>query len=108
MAGVAALLLAVSVSIGWPDAGAWFVGLCIALDLIFHGLSWSALAWTERNPFAAPPAADRHVHGHVFDEGNPFAERNTRWAVLLTAVTMVAESLSLVWRSASCTGSPCL
>lgn len=51
MAGVAALLLAVSVSLGWPDAGPWFVGLCIALDLLCHGLSWSALAWTERNPF---------------------------------------------------------
>lgn len=28
---------------------------------------------------------------HVFDQGNPVAERNTRWAVLLTAVVMVAE-----------------
>ncbi|MFN3077179.1 MAG: CDF family Co(II)/Ni(II) efflux transporter DmeF [Alphaproteobacteria bacterium] len=32
-------------------------------------------------------------HGHVFDEGNPLAERNTRRAVLLTAVMMVAEIL---------------
>lgn len=30
-------------------------------------------------------------HSHVFDEGNPLAERNTKWAVLLTAVMMVAE-----------------
>ncbi len=30
-------------------------------------------------------------HTHVFDEGNPLAERNTRWAVMLTAITMVAE-----------------
>lgn len=30
-------------------------------------------------------------HSHVFGEGNPLAERNTRWAVLLTAVMMVAE-----------------
>ncbi|MCB1052653.1 MAG: CDF family Co(II)/Ni(II) efflux transporter DmeF [Acidobacteria bacterium] len=29
-----------------------------------------------------------HGHGH---EGNPLAERNTRWAVLLTAMMMVAE-----------------
>ena len=28
---------------------------------------------------------------HVFDQGNPTAERNTRWAVLLTVVVMVAE-----------------
>lgn len=30
-------------------------------------------------------------HTHVFDAGNPLAERNTLWAVLLTAVVMVAE-----------------
>ncbi len=30
-------------------------------------------------------------HSHVFDEGNPLAERNTRWVVWLTAVMMVAE-----------------
>ncbi|HBO6372957.1 TPA: CDF family iron/cobalt efflux transporter AitP, partial [Pseudomonas aeruginosa] len=28
---------------------------------------------------------------HRFDQGNPLAERNTRWAVLLTACMMVAE-----------------
>lgn len=32
-----------------------------------------------------------HPHTHVFDEGNPLAERNTRWALLLTVVMMVAE-----------------
>lgn len=30
-------------------------------------------------------------HSHVFDEGNPLAERNTRWAVVLTAIMMVVE-----------------
>ena len=30
-------------------------------------------------------------HSHVFNEGNPLAERNTRWAVVLTALMMVAE-----------------
>ena len=30
-------------------------------------------------------------HSHVFNEGNPLAERNTRWAVALTVVMMVAE-----------------
>jgi cation diffusion facilitator family transporter len=36
------------------------------------------------------PAADWR-HSHVFDEGNPLAERNTLWAVALTAAMMVAE-----------------
>lgn len=30
-------------------------------------------------------------HSHVFDEGNPLAERNTLWAAALTAVMMVVE-----------------
>lgn len=30
-------------------------------------------------------------HSHVFDEGNPLAERNTKRAVILTAVVMVVE-----------------
>ncbi|MDP9898422.1 CDF family Co(II)/Ni(II) efflux transporter DmeF [Variovorax ginsengisoli] len=30
-------------------------------------------------------------HSHVFDEGNPLAERNTLWAALLTAAMMVVE-----------------
>jgi cation diffusion facilitator family transporter len=30
-------------------------------------------------------------HSHVFDEGNPLAERNTKWTVILTVVVMIAE-----------------
>lgn len=30
-------------------------------------------------------------HSHIFDEGNPLAERNTKRAVILTAVVMVVE-----------------
>lgn len=30
-------------------------------------------------------------HSHVFDDGNPLAERNIRWALLLTIVMMIAE-----------------
>lgn len=36
-------------------------------------------------------SVDNWRHSHVFDEGNPLAERNTLWAVVLTAVMMVAE-----------------
>ncbi|WP_201211943.1 CDF family Co(II)/Ni(II) efflux transporter DmeF [Rhodocyclus purpureus] len=38
-----------------------------------------------------PTSPDERRHVHVFDEGNPLAERNTRWAVVLTALMMVAE-----------------
>jgi cation diffusion facilitator family transporter len=33
----------------------------------------------------------RWTHRHVFDEGNPLAQRRTLWAVILTAAMMVAE-----------------
>ena len=36
------------------------------------------------------PALHRE-HSHVFDDGNPLAERNTRWAVILTAGMMAIE-----------------
>ena len=39
-----------------------------------------------------PPAhIDDWRHSHVFDQGNPLAERNTLLAVILTAIMMVAE-----------------
>jgi uncharacterized membrane protein HdeD (DUF308 family) len=50
MAGVVALLLGICVWTGWPVAKPWFVGLCIAIDFICHGVSWSALALAERKP----------------------------------------------------------
>ena len=37
------------------------------------------------------PSTDSWEHSHVFDEGNPLAERNTRWVVIITAVMMVVE-----------------
>ncbi|WP_306589722.1 CDF family Co(II)/Ni(II) efflux transporter DmeF [Geothrix sp. 21YS21S-4] len=37
------------------------------------------------------PSLESRQHSHVFDEGDPLAERNTRWAVGLTAAMMVAE-----------------
>ncbi|MBL1262553.1 CDF family Co(II)/Ni(II) efflux transporter DmeF [Candidatus Methylomicrobium oryzae] len=36
-------------------------------------------------------SVDAWRHAHVFDEGNPLAERNTRGALVLTSVMMVAE-----------------
>jgi uncharacterized membrane protein HdeD (DUF308 family) len=51
MTGAVALLLGVSVWMGWPLARPWFVGLCIAVDFLCHGVSWSALALAERKPF---------------------------------------------------------
>ncbi|BCD99775.1 CDF family Co(II)/Ni(II) efflux transporter DmeF [Marinagarivorans cellulosilyticus] len=40
---------------------------------------------------AQPCPSDQWRHNHNFNQGNPLAERNTRWALLLTLVMMVAE-----------------
>jgi uncharacterized membrane protein HdeD (DUF308 family) len=55
MAGVVALLVGISVWIGRSVEPLWLVGLCIALDLISHGVSWSALALAERGTLPDMP-----------------------------------------------------
>ncbi len=54
MTGVVALVLGVSVWIGGPVARISMIGVCIALDFIFHGMSWSALALAERKRVEMP------------------------------------------------------
>ncbi|HTU17532.1 MAG TPA: DUF308 domain-containing protein [Gemmataceae bacterium] len=49
--GAVALLLGISVWLGWPIARLWFVGLCIAIDFLCHGLCWSAVVLAESKPF---------------------------------------------------------
>jgi uncharacterized membrane protein HdeD (DUF308 family) len=53
LAGVAAIVLGVCVWLKVPVSGLWFVGLCLALDFLCHGASWSVLAFAERNLSAA-------------------------------------------------------
>lgn len=46
---------------------------------------------TTTTAHASTSAVSPWTHSHVFDDGNPLAERNTRRVVWLTAVMMVAE-----------------
>jgi uncharacterized membrane protein HdeD (DUF308 family) len=50
LAAAGALLLGLCVWLRLPASQLWFVGLCIAVDYICHGVSWSALALAERKP----------------------------------------------------------
>ncbi len=43
-AAIIALLLGASVWSGWPSGTFWFVGLCIAIDFLCHGVSWIGVA----------------------------------------------------------------
>jgi uncharacterized membrane protein HdeD (DUF308 family) len=47
-AGTTALLLGIVVWAVWPASELWIVGLCLAMDFICHGATWSALALAER------------------------------------------------------------
>jgi uncharacterized membrane protein HdeD (DUF308 family) len=47
MAGGGALVLGICVWLKVPVSGLWFVGLCIALDFICHGVSWTAIGLAE-------------------------------------------------------------
>lgn len=40
---------------------------------------------------SSPTISDGQGHSHIFDEGNPLAEKNTRRAMILTALMMIAE-----------------
>jgi uncharacterized membrane protein HdeD (DUF308 family) len=50
MTGIVALLLGVSLLIGWPVTKLWLVGVCIAVDFISRGVSSTALAIADRPP----------------------------------------------------------
>lgn len=41
-----------------------------------------------------PQTPDHLVHEHIFNRGNPIAEKKTAWALLLTTVMMVAEIIA--------------
>lgn len=63
-------------------------GGILGLDKIL-GYSIFPMSQTIAHPHAPPEGTWQH--SHVFDEGNPLAERNTRWAVALTVAMMVVE-----------------
>jgi uncharacterized membrane protein HdeD (DUF308 family) len=54
MAGGGALILGICVWLQVPVSGLWFVGLCIALDFICHGVSWCVVALAEGRPLEVP------------------------------------------------------
>jgi uncharacterized membrane protein HdeD (DUF308 family) len=54
LTGLATLLLGICVWLRLPVSKLWFVGLCIALDFICQGFSWSAIALAERRSLQGP------------------------------------------------------
>jgi uncharacterized membrane protein HdeD (DUF308 family) len=48
VAGLAALLLAACVWLRWPFPGMWFIGVCLAVDLIVYGMTESVSSLTTK------------------------------------------------------------
>jgi uncharacterized membrane protein HdeD (DUF308 family) len=56
LGGLISTLLGLALWWQWPSSGLWFIGTCIGVDLILHGASWIALAFTARRlPVLTPP-----------------------------------------------------
>lgn len=45
LSGVFGIVAGLIILSGWPGSGLWVIGLLLAIDLIFHGFGWLALAW---------------------------------------------------------------
>jgi len=50
VAGIVALVLGACVWLRWPDSRWWFLGLCLAIDFLCRGITWSALAMATKKP----------------------------------------------------------
>ncbi|MGH9785382.1 MAG: HdeD family acid-resistance protein [Terriglobia bacterium] len=46
--GIVSLFLGVLLWMEWPESGLWFIGMCIGIDMIFHGWAWVMLALAAR------------------------------------------------------------
>lgn len=48
LGGVISILLGLLLWMEWPESGLWFIGMCIGIDMIFHGWGWIMLALAVR------------------------------------------------------------
>jgi uncharacterized membrane protein HdeD (DUF308 family) len=44
MGGIVSLFLGILLWMEWPESGLWFIGMCIGIDMIFHGWGWVMLS----------------------------------------------------------------
>jgi uncharacterized membrane protein HdeD (DUF308 family) len=47
--GVVSIVLGVLVLAQWPISGLWAIGLFVGIDLLFHGITWTAFAFALRS-----------------------------------------------------------
>lgn len=59
LGGMVSLFLGILLWMEWPESGLWFIGMCIGIDMIFHGWGWIMLALAAR---AGRPTDHSAVH----------------------------------------------
>jgi uncharacterized membrane protein HdeD (DUF308 family) len=57
LGGFISVLLGIMVASEWPSSALWFIGICVGVDLIFHGASWVSFALAARRLPTLPPGA---------------------------------------------------
>lgn len=48
LGGIVSLFLGILLWTEWPGSALWFIGMCIGIDMIFHGWGWVMLALAVR------------------------------------------------------------
>jgi uncharacterized membrane protein HdeD (DUF308 family) len=48
MGGIVSLFLGILLWMEWPESGLWFIGMCVGIDMVFHGWAWVMLALAVR------------------------------------------------------------
>ncbi len=54
LGGVISAVLGVMLAAEWPSSAVWFIGMCVGIDLIFHGSAWIAFALAVRKLPTSP------------------------------------------------------
>jgi uncharacterized membrane protein HdeD (DUF308 family) len=63
LSGLISFLLGMMLWAQWPVSGLWFIGMCVGIDLIFHGASWIAFALAARRIPRVLDEMSPHRHG---------------------------------------------
>jgi uncharacterized membrane protein HdeD (DUF308 family) len=49
LSGIIAILAGIVILSQWPASGLWVLGLCLGIDLIFHGVAWISYSLSVRS-----------------------------------------------------------
>ncbi len=48
LSGLIGIAAGIIIFLAWPVSGLWVLGLCVGIDILFHGIWWLTYAWQVR------------------------------------------------------------